>query len=30
MGVKICKFGGTSMASGTTIMEVAKIAQQGG
>ena len=25
MGVKICKFGGTSMASGTTIMEVAKI-----
>ena len=25
MGLKICKFGGTSMASGTTILEVAKI-----
>ena len=25
MGLKVCKFGGTSMASGTTIAEVAKI-----
>ena len=25
MGLKVCKFGGTSMASGTTISEVAKI-----
>ena len=25
MGLKVCKFGGTSMASGSTILEVAKI-----
>ncbi len=25
MGIKVCKFGGTSMASGSTILEVAKI-----
>lgn len=27
MGIKVCKFGGTSMASGTTILSVAKIVQ---